>query len=193
MASMVACAAACIRNPDWRRPQMSQVSIICLHWILYVPCDKKLMKMAQIILVLEGDVPWSDLPEGTPPLQSSSCGVHASRSRFFNRRRWFWEYALPLTSSVAPAWCSTRQHIVCSLFSDLALLYIITWMLAGNLTECSDFYLTVPYAVIQVLVFTSMVIAVNNFKAGDNVTQLLSLLYELQILYIANQIILGDC
>lgn len=67
-------------------------------------------------------------------------------------------------------------------------------MLAGNLTECSDFYLTVPYAVIQVLVFTSMVIAVNNFKAGDNVTQLLSLLYELQILYqYANQIILGDC
>ncbi|WOG81390.1 hypothetical protein DCAR_0100537 [Daucus carota subsp. sativus] len=64
MASMVACAAACIRNPDWRRPQMSQ-----------------------IILVLEGDVPWSDLPAGTPPLHSSSCGVHASRSRFFNRRR----------------------------------------------------------------------------------------------------------
>ncbi|KAK1372486.1 Proline-rich receptor-like protein kinase PERK1 [Heracleum sosnowskyi] len=64
MASMVACAAACIRNPDWRRPRMSE-----------------------IIFVLEGINSWSDLSEGTLPVQSSSRGVHASRSRFFNRRR----------------------------------------------------------------------------------------------------------
>ncbi|KAK1372485.1 Proline-rich receptor-like protein kinase PERK2 [Heracleum sosnowskyi] len=64
MASMVACAAACIRNPDWRRPRMSE-----------------------IILVLEGNISWSDLSEGTPPVRSSSRGVRASRSRYFNRRR----------------------------------------------------------------------------------------------------------
>lgn len=64
MASMVACAAACIRNPDWRRPRMSE-----------------------IVFVLEGNISWSDLSEGKPPVQSSSRGFRASRSRLFNRHR----------------------------------------------------------------------------------------------------------